>query len=216
MLGAVRAGADRHFLERSVVVVEARGAGAFGHHHAFDHRPVLIGFGVVGRIAGLRARGAAADVDALELHGGRGRHDRPQVACVRQRRQLLRVEVGDDARCLLIDDGRFAGDGQGLLHRRNLHLHVDRRVEADGDAPASRARWSRSPASRRRGDIRPAAAAAGDTRRRRSRRTGASPCSAGLVAVMVTPGRAAALVSPTVPSIEAVVAPADCARASRA
>ena len=67
-------GACRHrdFLHRAVVVVEAGGVGALGVDDALDHRPVLIRLRVVGGIAGLRARGAAAHIDALHLYGGRG------------------------------------------------------------------------------------------------------------------------------------------------
>ena len=96
----------------AVVVVEAGGVGAFGVDDAFDHRPMLIRLGVVGRVAGLRAGGAAADVDALSS-GSAGAAAR----IVQKSRALgieassLRVEVRRRLGRRDVDDRRLSGDG---------------------------------------------------------------------------------------------------------
>ena len=134
-LGARRAAADRDLLERSVVDVVAEPAGAFGRVDALHHRPVLTG-GAVDEVGGLRAGSAAADVDALQLHAGRFRQNRPVVARARQVRERLLVERGGDRGRLHVDDGRVAGDDDVLLQRGQAHDHVDRGGEAGGQADA--------------------------------------------------------------------------------
>ena len=134
--GARRAGADRDFVERAVVVVEAGGVGAFGIDDALDHRAVLVGLRVVGRVSRLRPGAAAADIDARQLHGGGLRHDRPEVARVGQRLELFGFEDRGGSRRGDVDDRRGAADRHRFLQRCNFQLDVDRRGEADADVDA--------------------------------------------------------------------------------
>ena len=117
--------AEEHFLERRVVEVEAGAAGAFRGVDAFDQHADLAVL-AVGAVVGLCAGAVAADVDARHLHGRRHRQQRPHVAAVGDRLQLLELEVLHDARRGGVDDRRLAGDGYGLLQgrQRELDVHV--------------------------------------------------------------------------------------------
>ena len=120
----VRAGRHRDFLHRPVVVVEAGRVRPLGVDDAFDHRPMLIGLRVVGGVARLRAGRAPAHVDPLHLDGRRRREDRPEVARVRQRGELLRVEVRGRLRGRDVDHGRLPADGDRFGEARDAELDV--------------------------------------------------------------------------------------------
>jgi hypothetical protein len=87
----------------------------------------------VGRVAGLRARAVAADVDARELHGRRHGEERPHIAAVRDGRELLGLEVLHRARRGGVDDWRLTRDRHRLLQRREgqLDVHVGREAQRD-------------------------------------------------------------------------------------
>jgi hypothetical protein len=133
-LRRIRAGRHGDFFYCAVVVIETGGVGAFSIDNPLDHRPMLIRLRVVRRIAGLGPGSAAAHVDALHLDGRRGRQDRPEIARVRQRRQLLRVEVGRRLRGRDVDNRRLAAHGDRLRQRRNLQLDIDGRRKPEADA----------------------------------------------------------------------------------
>ena len=88
-----------------VVEVEPRAAGALGRVDAFDEHAHLAGE-AVGGIAGLGACAVAADVDTRPSHAGRNREQRPHVAPVRDRLELVELEVLHDTRRRRIDDRR--------------------------------------------------------------------------------------------------------------
>ena len=134
-LGRVGRGADEHFFERTVVEVEAGGRRALGGVDALDQRAVLPRV-AVGEVGGLGAHGGAADVDAVERDRGRRGQQRPHVAGVGYRRQLVLVVVGLQAGRRRVDDRRFAADHQRFVERRHRQGHVDLGVEAEGDAHA--------------------------------------------------------------------------------
>ena len=134
-LGALAGGAHEHFLERGVVEVEAGAVGALGGVDALDQHAHLAGE-AVGGVAGLRAGAVAADVDARHLHRRRHRQQRPHVAAVRNRVQLLELEVLLHARRGRVDDRRRAGHRDRLLQRGERELDVQVGGEAQRDLHA--------------------------------------------------------------------------------
>ena len=115
-----------------------------------------------------------------------------------------------------VDDRRVAGDGHGLLQRRDREFDVHGGREAQRDHDVSRfsvlkpgkLERHRVGAGRQRRE-------SGSCRRFRSP-TSATPISDGLVAVTVTPGSTAPLLSATLPLIVPVLlAPPPCANAVR-
>src|SRR5947209_4766794 len=81
---------DLHLFERVEVEVQGRAAGGahVGDVHAVDVPRVVRGSGAFGDVHRLLARLAAADVDAVDLHGRGGLHDRPWVAGARNLLEL--------------------------------------------------------------------------------------------------------------------------------
>ncbi len=134
-LGGLGGGAEEDLFERRVVEVEAGAAGAFGGVDALDEHAHLAGE-TVGRVGGLGAGAVAGDVDALHLHAGRDREQRPHVAGVGNRPQLLDLEVLLHAGGGGVDDRRLAGDGHGLLQRGQRQFDVERRGESEGELDA--------------------------------------------------------------------------------
>ena len=128
-LRRLAAGADERFFERGVVEVEAGAAGPFRGVDAFDQHAHLAGH-AIGRVARLRAGAVATDVDAAHLHRGRHREQRPHVAPVRDRLQLLHLEVLLHARRAGVDHGGRPADRHRLLQRGECELDVDLRREA--------------------------------------------------------------------------------------
>ena len=129
-------GLDGHFLHRAVVVVEPRGAGALGVDDALDHRAMLVGLGVVSRVTGLRAGGAARDVDAVDDDGRRGGEHRPEVARIRERGEPFLAEVGGRGRGRDVNDRRLARHRHSLLQGGDAHFGIDRGGKAKADAHA--------------------------------------------------------------------------------
>ena len=125
-------GAEERFFERGVVEVEAGAAGAFHGVDAFDQHAHLAGL-AIGAVAGLRAGAVAADVDAAHLHGRGDREQCPHVTAVRDRLQLLHLEVLLHARRAGVDHRRRTADRHGLLQRREAELDVHLRGEAQAD-----------------------------------------------------------------------------------
>ena len=154
---SVAGAADLEFLEAAEVEVAGVGARAFGRVDAFELRLVLLAE-AVGEEAGLRAGARAADVVGRHLHAGRLRHRRPDVARVRDLGEQLLGEVRADRRRRRVDDGRFAGDGDRFLQRRDLQLLIDGQRLVDDDANAFALDASGSRRARRSGRRRPAAA----------------------------------------------------------
>ena len=72
----------------------------------------------------------------VHLHAGRDRQQRPHVAGVGDRPQLLDLEVLLHAGGRGVDDRRLAGDGHGLLQRGQRQFDVERRGEPEGELDA--------------------------------------------------------------------------------
>ena len=134
-LGRLAGGAEEHFFERRVVEVETGAAGAFRRVDALDEHADLAGE-AVGRVARLRAGAVAADVDTGHLHGRRHGEQRPHVAPVGDRLQLLGLEVLLNTGGRGVDDGRLAGDRDGLLQgrERQFDVQVGREAQRELDA----------------------------------------------------------------------------------
>ena len=127
--------AEERFVDRSIVKVDARRARALGGVDAF-HQHAHLPAQAVGGVSGLRAGTVAADVDARQLHRRRHREQRPQVAAVGNRGELLRLERLHRPGGGGVDDRRVAGHGHRFLQRRQCHLDVDVRGEAERDLDA--------------------------------------------------------------------------------
>ena len=117
--------ADRDFILREVVLVDARAAAALGRIHAVGDDTRLVG-DAERVVPGLLALVAAAHIDALHAHAGRLRERAPQVGRRRHALELRqRLHVADGRR-LRVHHRRLARDRHALLQARNLHRRVDR------------------------------------------------------------------------------------------
>ena len=131
--GGVAGRANDDFIERAVIEVEARCRRAFRRVDALDERTVLAAVAVRG-VGALRTGRAAADVEAAQLDAGRRGKQRPHVARVRKRVELIFAEVDLGARAGGVDRRTLAHNRDLVGHRLDAELCGNVRGEADADA----------------------------------------------------------------------------------
>src|SRR5262249_31955732 len=125
------------FLERVEVVIGRRGVarGDVADDRAVEV-PLLVRAAAERVERGLLAGEVAADVRAAHHHPGRLLEDDPRVARGGNLLERFTREAGREARRLRVDHRALAGDRHGFLHRRQLELYVDGRVEPGRDDDA--------------------------------------------------------------------------------